>query len=229
VAPSSDPIAEIKSRLDVVDVVGQKVVLKKAGRTFKGLCPFHSEKTPSFIVFPDKGNYHCFGCGANGDVFTFVMKTENLDFAETLKLLAARTGVELKPRVSGDGAAPFRSLLVDLLEQATVFYQQALRRPDAQPARDYLERRGINAATIDQFRLGWSSDRWDALCQHLLGCGAKLEQLVAAGLAAERDGGGVYDRLRGRVIFPIVSEKGELVGFGGWVLGDEQPKYLNSP
>src|SRR5579862_7213146 len=137
-ASTADPIAEIKSRLDIVDVVGQKVQLKRAGHTLKGLCPFHNEKTPSFVVFPDKGNFHCFGCGANGDVFSFVMKTENLDFGEALKELAQRAGVELKPRQGGDVAASRRSRLLDLVDQAALFYQQALRRPDAQEARDYL-------------------------------------------------------------------------------------------
>lgn len=225
----SDPIAEIKSRLDVVDIVGQKVALKKAGQTFKGLCPFHGEKTPSFVVFPDKGNYHCFGCGANGDIFTFVMKTENLDFAEALRALAARAGVELKARPSEDAAARRRSQLSELLEQAAFFFQQALRRPDAQPAREYLDGRGLTAATLDQFRLGWAPDSWDALNRHLTERGAAPELLVAAGLVAERETGGYYDRFRGRVVFPIANERGALVGFGGRTLGDGQPKYLNSP
>ena len=228
-SPSSDPIAEIKSRLDVVDVVGQKVSLKKAGQTFKGLCPFHGEKTPSFVVFPDKGNYHCFGCGANGDIFTFLMKTENLDFAEALRTLAARAGVELKPRLSEDAAQAHRNQLSALLEQAALFFQQALRRPEAQAARDYLAGRGLSATTIDQFRLGWAPDSWDALYRYLIERGAKPEQVVAAGLAAERDSGGYYDRFRGRVVFPIFTDRGELVGFGGRSLGDSQPKYLNSP
>src|SRR5579871_4655561 len=118
---TADPISEIKNRLDILDVVGQKVTLKKAGSTFKGLCPFHSEKTPSFVVFPDKGNYHCFGCGANGDIFSFVMKTENLDFAEALRVLAARAGIQLKPRHTDDEAAGRRGGLVQLLEQAVLF------------------------------------------------------------------------------------------------------------
>ncbi len=227
--PSADPISEIKTRLDVVDVVGQKVTLKKAGQTFKGLCPFHGEKTPSFVVFPDKGNYHCFGCGANGDIFTFVMKTENLDFAEALRVLAARAGVELKPRLTEDASQRRRAQLSELLEQATLFYQQALRRPDAQPARDYLAGRGISASTIDVFRLGWAPDNWDALYRYLVERGAKPELIVAAGLAVERETGGFYDRMRGRVVFPIRNERDELVGFGGRTLGDGQPKYLNSP
>src|SRR5947209_17345893 len=126
---SVDPIAEIKSRLDVVDVVGQKVSLKKAGSTFKGLCPFHSEKSPSFVVFPDKGNYHCFGCGANGDIFSFVMKSENLEFADALRELAARAGVELKARRVDDEGGKRRGELIQLLEHAALFYQQELRRP----------------------------------------------------------------------------------------------------
>jgi DNA primase len=227
--PSSDPIAEIKARLDVVDVIGQKVALKKAGSTYKGLCPFHGEKSPSFIVFPDKGNYHCFGCGANGDIFSFLMKTENLDFPEALRVLAAKAGVELKPRLTNDGATQRRTQLIDLLEQATLFYQQALRLPEGKPARDYLAGRGVVSETIDRFRLGWAPDRWDALYQYLTGRGAKPELIVAAGLAAERDTGGYYDRFRGRVIFPIISDRGDLVGFGGRTLGDGQPKYLNSP
>ncbi|HVC35775.1 MAG TPA: DNA primase [Chloroflexota bacterium] len=228
-SPSSDPIAEIKSRLDVVDVVGQKVTLKKTGQTFKGLCPFHGEKTPSFIVFPDKGNYHCFGCGANGDIFSFVMKTENLDFAEALRTLAARAGVELKPRLTEDAAQRRRSQVAELLDHAALFYQQALRRPDAQAARDYLAGRGISSGTIDQFRLGWAPDSWDALYLSLSERGTKPETMMAAGLVAERDSGGYYDRFRARVIFPISNERGELVGFGGRTLGDGQPKYLNSP
>ncbi len=227
--PGSDPISEIKSRLDIVDLVGQKVILKKAGQTFKGLCPFHQEKTPSFVVFPDKGNYHCFGCGASGDIFTFVMKTENLDFAEALQMLAGRAGVELKPRLSESAAERRRKDLRDLLEQATLFYQQALRRPDAQAARAYLVDRGVTGATIDQFRLGWAPDSWDALYRHLIDRGAKPETIVAAGLAVERETGGYYDRFRGRIMFPISNERGELVGFGGRTLGDGQPKYLNSP
>ncbi len=228
-SPASDPIAEIKARLDIVDVVSQRVALKKAGSTYKGLCPFHNEKTPSFIVFPDKGNYHCFGCGANGDIFSFLMKTENLDFPETLSQLAQRAGVELKPRLSNDGAAQRKAQLTEALEQATLFFQQALRNPDGRLARDYLQGRGITGTTIDGFRLGWAPDRWDNLYQYLVDKGYGADTIVAAGLAAERDGGGYYDRFRGRVIFPIVNERGELVGFGGRTLGDGQPKYLNSP
>jgi DNA primase len=229
VSPSQDPIAEIKARLDVVEVIGRKVTLKKSGQTFKGLCPFHSEKTPSFIVFPDKGNYHCFGCGANGDVFSFVMKTENVDFPEALRQLAAQAGVELKAKASTAEADRRRDQLIAVLEQATLYFQQALRRSDGQAARDYLTSRGINAETVDRFRLGWASDSWDGLFKYLSGKGVSPDLIVAAGLAAERESGGFYDRFRGRVIFPISSERGEVVGFGGRTLSDSQPKYLNSP
>lgn len=226
---SADPIADIKSRLDVADVVGLKVTLKKAGSTFKGLCPFHSEKSPSFVVFPDKGNYHCFGCGANGDIFSFVMKTENLEFPDALRELAARAGVELKPQRVDDASGKRRGELLQLVEQAALFYQQALRRPDSEPARAYLAKRGFNQSTIDQFRIGWSLDRWDSLYQFLVERGADPSLIVAAGLAAERETGGYYDRFRGRVMFPIASDRGDLVGFGGRTLGDGEPKYLNSP
>src|SRR5258708_5463305 len=226
---SADPIAEIKARLDVVDVVGQKVTLKKAGSTYKGLCPFHSEKSSSFVVFPDKGNYHCFGCGANGDVFSFVMKTENLDFADALRELAARAGVTLKPRHGDDEAGKRRGELIHLIEQAVLYYQQALRRPDAEPAREYLLGRGITQATIDQFRIGWAPDRRDGLQQFLVQKGADPALVVAAGLAGERESGGFYDRFRNRIMFPIAADRGDLVGFGGRILGPGEPKYLNSP
>jgi DNA primase len=226
---TADPIAEIKSRLEIADVVGQKVALKKAGSTLKGLCPFHSEKTPSFVVFPDKGNYHCFGCGANGDIFSFVMRTENIDFAEALRELAGRAGVALKSRHADDGTGKRRGELIQLLEQATLYFQQALRRPDAQSARDYLRERGLDQETIDEFRIGWAPDRWDELQQYLIQKGADAELIVSAGLAGQRDNGGYYDRFRGRIMFPIVSERGDLVGFGGRILGPGEPKYLNSP
>src|SRR5579859_779899 len=228
-AASSDPIAEIKARLDLVDVVSQRVTLKRAGSTYKGLCPFHSEKTPSFIVFPDKGNYHCFGCGANGDLFSFVMKTENFAFLEALRSLASRAGVEIKSRYSDDASGQRRAKLIQLLEQSAVFYQQALRTSDGQAARDYLGGRGLSQATIDRFRLGWAPERWDSLYRFLIERGATPELIVAAGLAAERDTGGYYDRFRGRIVFPIISDRGDLVGYGARTLGDEQPKYLNSP
>ena len=229
-SPVADPIAEIKARLDIVDVVGQKVALKKAGRTFKGLCPFHNEKSPSFIVFPDKGNYHCFGCGANGDVFSFVMKTENLDFGETLRLLAGRAGVELEPRPTQERANERRNELLRALDAAARYYQQALRRPEAAPAREYLAERGLSSSTLDEFRIGWAPDRWDSLFPYLIGEGYSAETIVAAGLAAKRENGdGYYDRFRGRILFPIHTERGELVGFGGRILDSGQPKYLNSP
>jgi DNA primase len=228
---SGDPIAEIKARLDIVDVIGQKVALKKTGHTFKGLCPFHAEKTPSFIVFPDKGNYHCFGCQANGDVFSFVMKIENLEFAEALRVLAERAGVPLpvRPGAGSSAGAQRRAALLAVVDQATLYFQQALRRPDGQGARDYLAERGLRPETIDQFRLGWAPTGWEALHQYLTQRGVPTEHQLAVGLVAERDGGGYYDRFRGRVMFPIANERGEVVGFGGRVLGEGQPKYLNSP
>lgn len=228
-SPSQDPISEIKARLDIVDVVGRKVALKKSGHTFKGLCPFHTEKTPSFIVFPDKGNYHCFGCGANGDVFGFVMKTENVDFPEALRQLAAQAGVELKSKTSNEGSDRRRSQLTEVIEQATLFFQQSLHRPGGQAARQYLADRGLSSETIDRFRLGWAPESWDGLFKYLTDKGIQAELIIAAGLAGERETGGYYDRFRNRVVFPIFSERGEPVGFGGRTLGDQQPKYLNSP
>jgi DNA primase len=222
-------VEEIKERLDIVEVISPYVRLRKAGRTFKGLCPFHTEKTPSFIVYPD-GHYHCFGCGASGDVFTFVMRTENLEFREALQLLAERAGVVLESRPQAVAEDKLRPRLRELLAAATQYYHNLLlRSSEAQAARQYVAHRGLTAPTVEGWQLGYALESWDAASNYLLGRGYSLDDLVAAGMVVERQGGGYYDRFRHRLLFPIRDAKGNVTGFGARALGDEQPKYLNSP
>lgn len=231
-------VDEVKDRLDIVDVVSEYVPLKKAGRNFKALCPFHTEKTPSFIVFPDGQRWHCFGaCSTGGDVFTFIQKIENVDFPQALRMLAGRAGVELAPR-SKEAAAEeeARERLRAVNAAAAVYFNHLLRTaPAAQVARDYVARRGVNAESIETFQLGYAPDSWDALNTHLTRQGHKLEDIYAAGLIIERESGGYYDRFRHRLMFPIRDVRGRVIGFGGRALsapddgGEGQPKYLNSP
>lgn len=228
----TDVIAEIKQRLDIQDVVGETVRLTRAGRNVKGLCPFHSEKTPSFVVYPKDGSFHCFGCGESGDAFSFLMKTEGLDFRGALEKLARKAGVELKPRneqaVVQDRA---RERLKEACAAASAYYHNLFRsHAAAAAARAYAEKRGLTQSTIELFQVGFAPDSWDALGNHLLSRGYSSQELIDAGLVAERDEGGHYDRFRNRLLFPIRDHKGDIVGFGGRALEDGQvPKYMNSP
>ncbi len=228
-------IDEIKQRLDIVEVVSAYVPLKKAGRNYKGLCPFHSEKTPSFVVFPDSQNWHCFGaCGTGGDVFTFIQKRENVDFSEALRVLAQKAGVELRPRTERESAEEQqRNKLREINEVAARYFHHLLldkNEPRPQVARTYLDKRGLNEETIRKFQLGYALDSWRALSDHLMGRGYGRDDLLVAGLIRERDDGRYYDRFRGRLIIPIRDERGRVVGFGGRTLDpDGVPKYLNSP
>lgn len=225
-----DAVAEIKRRLEIAEYVGRSVTLRKSGRNFRGLCPFHTEKTPSFYVFTDRGTWRCFGsCGEGGDLFSFVQKRENVEFPEALRLLAREAGVELSAR--GAERRGRAELLGSVVSAAVDFYQQALTGEGGAAARDYLAAtRGLDAETVAQFRLGWAPDEWRALHDHLIGRGYRAEDAVAAGVLAEGEGGGApYDRFRGRVIVPIADERGRFVGLGGRVLGAGEPKYLNSP
>jgi DNA primase len=224
---------EVKDRLDIVEVIQSYVPLKKAGRNYKGLCPFHAEKTPSFVVFPHTGTWHCFGaCGTGGDVFTFVMKQENLDFGEALQTLAQRAGVELKPPSPQAAAAEQRlTLLVEINQTAANYFHHLLLNSDeAARARSYLDERGLNRETIDSFQVGYALDSWDGLLNYLVSKGYTLADAAEVGLVIEReDKSGFYDRFRGRVVFSIRDHRGRTVGFGGRVLGDDVPKYVNSP
>jgi DNA primase len=233
-------VDEIKGRLDVVDVVGSYVPLKKAGRTFKAPCPFHTERTPSFVVDPARQSWHCFGaCSEGGDIFSFVMKKEGLDFAGALRLLAQRAGVELEPRRPDQGPDE-RERLRQAHEAASLYYHNILlNSPAADPARRYLlEKRHLTQDTIRDFHLGFSLDSWDGLKRHLLDRGFSEAELVQAGLLRRREeasaesgnAGHTYDTFRGRIMFPIWDGQGRAVGFGSRGLTPEQlPKYLNSP
>jgi len=225
-------VDEVKQRLDIVDVISSYVSLKKAGRNFKGLCPFHAEKTPSFIVFPDTQTWHCFGaCGTGGDVFSFVMKRENLEFSEALRVLAKRAGVELAPRGPAETAEEKRKERLREINAAAAqyFHNLLLQSEEGARAREYLAGREIASETINAFQLGYALDTWEALKSHLVGRGYQGADILAAGLIVEREGGGYYDRFRGRLIFPIRDLRGHVIGFGGRVLDDGLPKYLNSP
>jgi len=219
-------LEEIKSRLDIVDVISEYIPLKKTGQNWKGLCPFHSEKTPSFIVSPSKQIYHCFGCGIGGDVFTFLNKYENLSFKESLNILAKKAGVQLK-KFQRDTVLPEeRENLLNLHRDALVFYQQRLRQKPI--AMDYLKNRGINDEAQRLFSMGYAPDSWDALFSYLKNKGYKIEMINKAGLVSQ-GAKGYHDTFRDRIIFPIFNLMGEVVAFGGRVMDDSMPKYLNSP
>ena len=224
----SNTVEEVKQRLDIVDVVGRYVALLKAGRNYRALCPFHSERTPSFYVFPERQGWYCFGaCATGGDVFTFVMKREGLEFRDALRLLAERAGVPLGP--PRDAAADAqRDRLRQANEAAARLYHQKLQSPEGAGALSYLEARGLDADTMAAFQLGYSADSWDALRTQLTSLGFSDETMLAAGLLVEGERG-PYDRFRGRVMFPIHDDRGRVVGFGARALDDSTPKYLNTP
>ncbi len=224
---------EIKARLDIVELVGNYVPLKKAGRSYKALCPFHSEKTPSFFVFPDSQNWRCFGaCGEGGDIFSFVMKIEGWDFPEALRYLAEMAGVEVRPQTPQQvEAREVEDRLRQLLAEAALFFNgQLLNAPEAAYARAYVEERGLDAETVREFEVGYAPPGWDTTMSYLLDLGYEQEDLVEAGLLVVKDDGGVYDRFRDRLVIPIRDLRGNVVGFGARALAeDDVPKYLNSP
>lgn len=225
-----DAVDEIKAKLDPVEYIGRVTRLQKSGRNFRGLCPFHTEKTASFYVFPDRGTWRCFGsCGEGGDLFSFVQKRENLDFRGALRVLAAEAGVTLSAESSQRRSRVEK--LSAIVSAAVDFYQRCLREPGGDEAREYLsERRGLTSETIDAFRIGWAPDEWRHLRDYLVARGYEERDTVAAGLLVEGEGGGQpYDRFRGRIIIPIADERGQYVGMGGRGLHGEEPKYLNSP
>lgn len=224
-------IDEVKDRLDIADVVGAQVELRPAGRSLKGLCPFHQEKTPSFTVNPERRSYHCFGCGKSGDVISFVMETEHLAFKDALRQLAERAGIryeEPKPRPPEEESAHKRLLEVNRL--AARYYNHLLLNSEAAAhARAYLEGRGIARAAWETWMLGYAPNAWDATLKFLGGRNYSAEEALAAGLVVQREGGGQYDRFRERIMFPIRDPEGAVIAFGGRAMGDGHPKYLNSP
>ena len=227
----NDDVKRIKDRLDILDVVGDKVRLHRAGRNHVGLCPFHDEKTPSFQVSQERQNYHCYGCGKGGDIFTFVMETEGLDFRQALELLAARAGIELTPLERRGGNAPKRvsGNLYDVMEIAEKTFRSLLAAPEGEAARAYLGRRNISPEAAARFELGWSSSSWDTVWRVLQREHVSAQEALDAGLVLESQRGGFYDRFRGRVTFPIRDLSGRLIAFGGRIVDGEGAKYINSP
>jgi len=236
-----DVIQRIRERADILEVVGAHLTLSKAGQNFKGLCPFHSEKTPSFTVSPSRQMFHCFGCQEGGNVFTFLMKIDGATFPEAVRALGQKYGIEVDERTSSLAArhrSEARERLFALNRQAAEFFQQTLLSDAAaQQARDYLIQRGMRPDTIERFSLGYAPTGWDATLKTLTKAGAKTEDLAAAGLIVSREQGsrlgeeatGYYDRFRSRVMFPIRDLQKRVIGFGGRIIDDGQPKYLNSP
>jgi DNA primase len=222
-------IDELVARADIVEVVGARVTLKRAGSNYKGLCPFHGEKTPSFTVSPSKGFYHCFGCSAHGTAIGFLMAYDNLEFPEAVEALAEMMGLEVPRESTG---VPERKddndELFALLREADQIYRAALRSSDKAIA--YLKKRGVDGATAGRFAIGYAPDAWDTVLRELGTSDARIAKLVQAGLVVTNDSGRRYDRFRDRIMFPIRNApRGQIIGFGGRVLDSGEPKYLNSP
>lgn len=219
-------VDDIKARLDILEVVGQRVQLQRSGRSFKGNCPFHQERTPSFHVFPDRQSWRCFGaCATGGDAIGFVMRTENLEFGEAIRQLAHRVGLPMPDRQGTRSDNP----AFQMNEAACAYFQRTLASTQGAEARSYMDRRGLDRATSDAFQIGLAPSDGESLRNHLMRQGFEPGSLVAAGLVREGDDGQQRDLFRGRLIIPIRDAEGRLAGFGGRALDDSEPKYLNSP
>ncbi len=223
-------LEDILSKIDIVEVIGSYIPLKRAGRNLKACCPFHHEKTPSFIVSPDKQIYNCFGCGESGNAFKFLMRYEGMDFPEAAEVLAQKAGVRIDKSISAESKS--QSMATQIFkanELASKFYQASLESPENSKAKEYLLKRGIAPQTLNLLCIGFAPDKWDALINHLRAKGISLAILEKAGLILSRDGSGYYDRFRNRIMFPIFDIKGRVLGFGARVLDGSTPKYINSP
>ena len=223
-------IDEIKQKLDIVEVVGEYVTLTKAGRTFKGLCPLHSEKHPSFYVYPEQQSWHCFGaCNSGGDVFSFIMKKQNISFGEALRLLAQKAGVSIPQTSKPEAEQKELERLYQANEAAAQYFHDLLNSEAAEKAKNYLISRGLEAKTVASFNLGYSLSSWEALKQHLAERGYATNELLKAGLILEAENGQTRDRFRNKLMFPIYNVRGRIIGFGARVLDEKLPKYINSP
>lgn len=224
-------LEEIRNRLSPSEIIGRRVNLKPKGRgEFSGLCCFHNEKTPSFTVSDDKGFYHCFGCGAHGDIIKFTMETQGLDFLETVKMLAAEAGLVM-PKFDKADEERYKRInsLYDVMDIAAKWFEEQLQLSQGRTALDYIKGRGITQEIIKIFRLGFAPDNRNALKNALIEKGCSEQQLLDSGLLIKSDDGSTYDRFRGRLMFPIADTRGRVIAFGGRILGEGQPKYLNSP
>ena len=223
-------IAQLRDRTDIADIIGGYVQLKRSGRMWKGLCPFHSEKTPSFTVFPDTASYYCFGCQSGGDVITFIRNIERLDYVEAVKFLAAKAGMDMPEDGAYDGLAEARRRMREANREAARFFYRQLYTPAGAQALGYLRGRQLTDETITHFGLGWSPDSWDALSKHLLKCGFRKEEIIAANLGMENRFGGLTDRFRNRVMFPVIDLQGSVIAFGGRTMEKDHggKKYINT-
>lgn len=222
-------IDELVARSDIFNIVSSYVELKKSGSGYVGRCPFHNEKTPSFRVDADKQLFHCFGCGVGGGVISFVMKIEHLEFVEAVEKLAQRAGMEMPEGTGEASERQGRKRYIEMHRDAARFYYSVLSTPEGTPALEYFSKRGLDVKTIKQFGLGFAPDQWDRLLKNMRSKGYKDDELIDAGLAVRNKTGRVYDRFRNRVMFPIIDIRGDVIGFGGRVMDDSVPKYLNSP
>jgi len=223
-------LEDILSRINIVEIISGFIPLKQAGRNFRALCPFHHEKTPSFMVSPDRQIYHCFGCGESGNAFKFLMRYERLEFPEAVEALAKKAGVVLPQTAKDDQkGTSITQQLYKINELTALFYRNNLSSPDGIRAKNYLLKRGIKEDTIKSFNIGYAPQNWDGLINHLRQKTISLALMEKAGVILPREGGGYYDRFRSRIIFPITDIKSRVLGFGARVLDDTLPKYINSP
>ena len=220
---------ELNQRNPIEDVVGQYVALTRRGSNLFGLCPFHGEKTPSFSVAPDKGIFYCFGCHKGGGVVNFIMEIENLSYPDAVRFLAKRAGLEVPEDNAERSQYKKKERLLALCKAAARFFHEQLKTPQAQKAREYAQRRGLSAGTITRFGLGYAPNAWDSLIRAMTALGFEKSELLEAGLVLEKkDKGTFYDRFRNRLMFPIIDVRNNVIGFGGRVMDDSEPKYLNS-
>ena len=223
-----DFLYELKMRSDISDIASSYVSLKRRGRNLVGLCPFHGEKTPSFNIYPENGSFYCFGCGAGGDVITFIRKIENLDYIDAVKFLAQRAGMEMPESSYDNSMSDLRRRIFEANREAGRFYYSSLYSPVGKEGLDYLRRRGLTEKTIKHFGLGFSPDNRFALVDHLTSRGFKPQELVAANLVYQNKSGSISDRFYNRVMFPIIDLRGNVIAFGGRIMTDVKPKYLNT-
>lgn len=222
-------LQELKLRSDITEIASSYVNLKRHGRNMVGLCPFHGEKTPSFNIYTENGSFYCFGCGAGGDVITFIMKIENLDYVEAVKFLAQRAGMEMPENTYDDSLSKLRMRIYEANREAARFFYATLLSQRGQSGLNYLRGRALSDRTIRHFGLGFADDDWNSLCNHLKNKGFSEYEIYSANLAFKRkNGNGIYDRFVNRVMFPIIDLRGNVIAFGGRIMTDEKPKYLNT-
>lgn len=222
-------LQELKLRSDITEIASSYINLKRHGRNMVGLCPFHGEKTPSFNIYTESGSFYCFGCGAGGDVITFIMKIENLDYVEAVKFLAQRAGMEMPENTYDDSLSKLRMRIYEANREAARFFHATLLSQRGQSGLNYLRGRALSDRTIRHFGLGFADDDWNSLCNHLKNKGFSEYEIYSANLAFKRkNGNGIYDRFVNRVMFPIIDLRGNVIAFGGRIMTDEKPKYLNT-